>query len=67
MEAITLGGILIGLFGLWIECEKPLQRVARGVTNYISIFRQRQQRAADTGLSVSHCYGTKYKVALLRG
>lgn len=67
MEAITLGGILIGLFGLWIECEKPLQRVARATTYYISMFKQRQQRVAYTGLSAPHCYGTKYKVALLRG
>lgn len=29
MEPITLCGIVIVVFGLWIECESPLKRLVR--------------------------------------
>lgn len=31
MEPITLCGIVIVAFGLWIECESPVKRVARSL------------------------------------
>jgi len=31
MEPITLCGIVIVAFGLWIECESPAKRLARSL------------------------------------
>ena len=69
MEAITLGGLLIVGFGLWIEFEAPVQLFCKQLVKLTGEFRIQQQIKRHEPQLVSQaisCYGTPYKTVLPR-
>lgn len=71
MEAITLGGLAIVLFGLWIEFEPQLLKcykfsscLIRTISAWLS---DTSIQPATADMRFNYCYNSKYKAATTRG